>query len=121
MTSSYTSIAVLLLSNIGYYANFFDAESCQRYFIAAPILKGMLLLPFLRAQRDWYYEGGVQTTLWNAECGRGSQEGRAIDVVLIVSSQLCRQWSRKSSSASGQAVVSLAIRLTRLNFFDAGQ
>ena len=80
MTSSYTSIAVLLLSNIGYYANFFDADSCQRYFIAAPILKGMPLLPFLRVSRDRCSVGGARTTLGNVEHGRGSQEGRAIDV-----------------------------------------
>ena len=37
----YSCIAVLLLSNIGYFANFFDACSCHQYFIAAPVLKGM--------------------------------------------------------------------------------
>ncbi|KAI0702035.1 hypothetical protein C8T65DRAFT_265617 [Cerioporus squamosus] len=35
----YTSIAVMLTSNVGYFGKFFTAESCQRYYIAPPILK----------------------------------------------------------------------------------
>ncbi|KAJ8469191.1 hypothetical protein ONZ51_g9150 [Trametes cubensis] len=35
----YTSIAVLTLSNVGYFGNFFTAHTCARYYIAAPIFK----------------------------------------------------------------------------------
>ncbi|TFK87494.1 hypothetical protein K466DRAFT_107208 [Polyporus arcularius HHB13444] len=35
----YTSIAVMLTSNLGYFGKFFTPESCQRYYIAPPILK----------------------------------------------------------------------------------
>ncbi|KAI0777237.1 hypothetical protein BD413DRAFT_609635 [Trametes elegans] len=35
----YSSIAVLTLSNVGYFGNFFTPAACSRYFIAAPIFK----------------------------------------------------------------------------------
>ncbi|KAI0360482.1 hypothetical protein OH77DRAFT_1516966 [Trametes cingulata] len=35
----YASIAVLILSNVGYFGNFFTAETCARYFMAPPIFK----------------------------------------------------------------------------------
>ncbi|CDO75741.1 hypothetical protein BN946_scf184921.g17 [Trametes cinnabarina] len=35
----YSSIAVITLSNVGYFASFFTPQSCERYYIAAPIFK----------------------------------------------------------------------------------
>ncbi|RPD78886.1 hypothetical protein L226DRAFT_455473 [Lentinus tigrinus ALCF2SS1-7] len=35
----YTSIAVMITSNVGYFGKFFTPESCQRYYIAPPVLK----------------------------------------------------------------------------------
>ncbi|KAI0336754.1 hypothetical protein GY45DRAFT_1377252 [Cubamyces sp. BRFM 1775] len=35
----YSSIAVLVLSNVGYFGNFFTPSSCARYYIAPPIFK----------------------------------------------------------------------------------
>ncbi len=36
----YSSIAVITLSNVGYFGNFFTPASCARYFIIPPIFKG---------------------------------------------------------------------------------
>ncbi|KAI0674524.1 hypothetical protein C8Q78DRAFT_1076153 [Trametes maxima] len=35
----YSSIAVITLSNVGYFGNFWTQAACSRYFIAAPIFK----------------------------------------------------------------------------------
>ena len=40
----YISIATLLISNIGFFSSNFTPSTCQKYYMAAPILKGMLLL-----------------------------------------------------------------------------
>lgn len=36
----YSSIAVITLSNVGYFGNFFTPASCARYFIIPPVFKG---------------------------------------------------------------------------------
>ncbi|KAL7284055.1 LOW QUALITY PROTEIN: hypothetical protein ACG7TL_001332 [Trametes sanguinea] len=36
----YSSIAVITLSNVGYFGSFFSLESCNHYYMAAPIFKG---------------------------------------------------------------------------------
>lgn len=38
----YSSIAVIILSNVGYFGNFFTPASCARYFIIPPVFKGAL-------------------------------------------------------------------------------
>ncbi|KAJ2965961.1 hypothetical protein NUW54_g13945 [Trametes sanguinea] len=35
----YSSIAVITLSNVGYFGSFFTLESCNHYYMAAPIFK----------------------------------------------------------------------------------
>ncbi|OSD08740.1 hypothetical protein PYCCODRAFT_1473299 [Trametes coccinea BRFM310] len=35
----YSSIAVITLSNVGYFGSFFSLESCNHYYMAAPIFK----------------------------------------------------------------------------------
>ncbi|KAI0746986.1 hypothetical protein C8Q80DRAFT_1178697 [Daedaleopsis nitida] len=37
----YSSVAVLVLSNLGYFGDFFTPESCQRYYLAAPVFKAI--------------------------------------------------------------------------------
>ena len=35
----------MLFSNVGYFGNFFDAHTCKRYFIVAPVFKGQSSFP----------------------------------------------------------------------------
>lgn len=46
--ASYSSVAVLLLSNIGYFGHFFTPEACRRYYMAPPVFKGATCFVLLR-------------------------------------------------------------------------
>lgn len=37
----YISVAVLIVSNVGYFSHSFGEKSCQRYYMVPVVLKGM--------------------------------------------------------------------------------